>query len=128
MGEDEKNTRGNVLAFDKSYRKLYSFVNKRCKTEQKNRLHIYATCSFVRASRRFLSNWTKSREKSHYLWNFNNLILLIIVQNKHNYRVRDCRLMENVYNLFCMKSIKKKSWCDKHQPYTEFSIHTFRQW
>ena len=24
MGEDEKNTRGNVLAFDKSYRKLYS--------------------------------------------------------------------------------------------------------
>ena len=28
MGEDEKNTRGNVLAFDKSYRKLYRNLNE----------------------------------------------------------------------------------------------------
>ena len=37
-------------------RKYYSFVNKRCKNEQKSRLPLSAIYPFVRASRRFLSN------------------------------------------------------------------------
>ena len=41
--------------------RLYPFANKRCKTEQKSRLPMLTTCPFVRASRRFLSEWTKSR-------------------------------------------------------------------
>ena len=35
---------------------LNSFVNKRCKNEQKSRLPLSAIYPFVRASRRFLSN------------------------------------------------------------------------
>lgn len=39
-----------------SVSKVYSFVNKRCKNEQKSRLPLSAIYPFVRDSRRFLSN------------------------------------------------------------------------
>ena len=45
--------------------KLYSFANKRCKTEQKSRSSITEICPFVRASCRFLTKWTKSRPDHH---------------------------------------------------------------
>ena len=44
-----------------SYIGKYWYVNNRCKTKQKNRLHISKICPFVWASDRFLSKWTKSR-------------------------------------------------------------------
>ena len=49
----------------KVYRHLYRSVNKRRKPEQKSRLLIIEICLFVRASGRFLSEWTKSRPDHH---------------------------------------------------------------
>lgn len=44
---------------------LYRSVNKRRKPEQKSRSLIIEICLFVRASGRFLSEWTKSRPDHH---------------------------------------------------------------